>query len=177
MNDVRLRKNGILNHNGRDVKKDPLMLLGCPVALDGDVLLRSYFQMLDIYPVFTRLGPFIPDCAAQYKTLAGKDCRTTPAIDHLELGKTIEMIGYPGEPKMEQYTTLTGIDKTSPVDMASFGLESLLDVPLRLGKLKHIVFGDKCDMFHFKTIFTLFEFIDGISWELSFHNTPKQCRI
>jgi len=26
-------------------------------------------------------------------------------------------------------------------------------------------------------VYTLFEFIDGIAWELGFHGTPKQCEI
>jgi hypothetical protein len=31
------------------------------------------------------------------------------------------------------------------------------------------------DVFEFETVFTLFEFIDGIAWELSFHGTPDAC--
>jgi len=30
---------------------------------------------------------------------------------------------------------------------------------------------------HFDTIFSLFEFIEGIIWELSFQGTPKECAI
>ena len=48
---------------------------------------------------------------------------------------------------------------------------------LKLGRLKHVVFGDKVDIFEFDTVFTLFEFIDGITWELSFHVTPEQCEL
>ncbi len=48
-------------------------------------------------------------------------------------------------------------------EIKDFPLESLLDMPLRLGKLKHIVFGDKVDLFEFDTVFTLFELIDAIS--------------
>jgi hypothetical protein len=56
-------------------------------------------------------------------------------------------------------------------------LENLLDLPVKLGRLKHVIFGDRVDIFEFDTVYTLFEFIDGIAWELSFHGTPKQCEI
>jgi hypothetical protein len=50
-------------------------------------------------------------------------------------------------------------------------------MPLRLGKLKHVVFGDKIDVFEFETVFSLFEFIDGVAWELSFHGAPEACEL
>jgi hypothetical protein len=56
-------------------------------------------------------------------------------------------------------------------------LASLLDLPFKLGKLKHIVFGDRVDIFEFETVYTLFEFIDGIAWQLGFHVTPEQCEL
>ena len=46
-----------------------------------------------------------------------------------------------------------------------------------LARLKHIVFGDKVDIFEFDTVFTLFEFIEGIAWELSFHVAPTECAL
>ena len=52
-----------------------------------------------------------------------------------------------------------------------------MDMPLKLGVLKHIVFGDKVDVFEFETVFNLFEFIEGIIWELSFQGTPKECTL
>jgi len=62
-------------------------------------------------------------------------------------------------------------------ELKSFHMQSLLDMPVKLGMLKHIVFGDKVDVFEFDTVFSLFEFIDGIVWELSFHGTPKECAL
>ena len=70
-----------------------------------------------------------------------------------------------------------GISGNEAVEIRSSRLEGLLDVSLRLGKLKHVVFGDKVDVFEFDTVFTLFELIDGIAWELSFHGTPEACEI
>mgnify|MGYP001070394922 CR=1 FL=1 len=57
------------------------------------------------------------------------------------------------------------------------GLPCLLDMPLRLGKLRHVIFGDRVDLFEFDTVFNLFELIDGIAWELSFQNLPQTCDI
>ena len=56
-------------------------------------------------------------------------------------------------------------------------LENILDMPLKLGKLKHIVFGDKVDILEFDTVFNLFEFIDGIMWELGFQGTLTACEL
>ena len=50
-------------------------------------------------------------------------------------------------------------------------------MPVKLGKLKHMVLGDQVDIFEFETVFSLFEFIDGIAWELSFHGIPESCEI
>ena len=55
-------------------------------------------------------------------------------------------------------------------------LAGLLDLPIRLGCLRHVVFGDQVDIFEFKTVFTLFELIDGIAWQLSFHGSPGTVR-
>ena len=53
----------------------------------------------------------------------------------------------------------------------------ILDMPVRLGRLRHIVFGDKVDIFEFDTVFTLFEFIEGIAWELGFQVGSTQCAL
>ena len=50
-------------------------------------------------------------------------------------------------------------------------------MPLRLGKLRHVIFGDLVDSFEFDTFFNLFELIDGIAWDLSFHNRPRACQL
>jgi hypothetical protein len=85
------------------------------------------------------------------------------------------MIGFPGEPRLEIYHSLRGVYGTEVGEIKSSRLERLLDLPLRLGKLKHVVFGDRMEDFEFETVFILFEFVDGIAWELSFHGTPDAC--
>ena len=78
---------------------------------------------------------------------------------------------------MQLFVSLEGISGETVSPIKSYWLENLLDLPLKLGKLKHLVFGDKLDTFNFDTVFNLFELIDGICWELSFHNLPAACRI
>ncbi len=78
---------------------------------------------------------------------------------------------------MEIYTSLYGVYGNETCDLRSVQLENILDMPLKLGKLKHIVFGDQEDVLAFETVFTLFEFIDGILWDLSFHGTLGACAL
>ena len=85
------------------------------------------------------------------------------------------MIGFPGKPRLEVYISFHGVSGTDTREIKSIQWEHLLDMPVKLGRLKHIVFGDKVDIFQFDTVYTLFEFIDGIGWELGFHATPMQC--
>ena len=78
---------------------------------------------------------------------------------------------------MEIYTSIHTVKNNETCKATGFSLASTLDMPLRLGKLKHIVFGDKVDIFEFETAFALFEFIDGVAWELSFQNQPAECAV
>ena len=97
-------------------------------------------------------------------------------LDYLEFSKTVEMIGVPDK-RLEIYSSLIGLHASEASEIKSMQLAHLLDLPLKLGRLKHIVFGDRVDIFEFDTVYTLFEFIDGIAWELSFHVTPEQCEL
>jgi hypothetical protein len=62
-------------------------------------------------------------------------------------------------------------------DLKFLHTETLMDHTLTLGKLNHIVFGDKEDIFQYETFYTLFELVEGIAWELSFNFNPLQCSI
>jgi hypothetical protein len=87
------------------------------------------------------------------------------------------MIGFPGQPRLEIYNSFHGVRGDETCEIRSLQIDSLLDMPIKLGRLKHIVFGDKVDIFEFDTVFTLFEFIEGIAWELSFHVAPTECAL
>ena len=158
MNQVILQPDGQLRAENRDSVRQPLACLGYQVQLEDGCKLRSYFRMLENYPVLGQLGVFYDHILDQYRNCPDDGC-LWDAFEHLELAKTVEMIGYPGSPRLEIYNVFHGVGA------------------LRLGRLKHVVFGDNVDTFDFDTVYTLFEFIDSIAWELSFHGTPAQCNL
>lgn len=176
MNTVILKSNGLLQQDEASVSADPLMFLGHKVELGQGYTLRSFFRMIERYPVLAKLNAFLPECVEQYRACPGDEC-LAPGVGHLELFKTVEMMGFPGEPRLEIYQTLCGVDGKGTCEIKAFPLENLLDMPVHIGKLKHVVFGDKVDVLEFDTIFNLFEFIEGIVWQLSFHRSPKECAL
>jgi hypothetical protein len=176
MNQVTLQKNGTILENSRIAAGDSLRILGCQVELEEGYTLRSFFRMFDKYALLVKLDDFVPDCLQRFLECPRDQC-TTDNIHHLEFYKTVEMIGFPGEPRLEIYNTLCGVYGEDRCEVKSYHLDSLLDLPLKLGMLKHIVFGDKVDVFEFETVFSLFEFIEGVIWELSFQGTPRECAL
>jgi len=176
MNTVTLTKNGTLLHKGEAVASSPLRYLNYQAEPEKEFTLRSFFLMCERYPMLAELNEFFPALREHYRSCPESDC-TWSEIDYLEFAKTVEMIGFPSEPRLEIYNALKGIQGGKIVEIRPLLLESLLDIPVRLGKLKHVVFGDKMDVFEFDTVFNLFEFVDGISWELSFQSTSNLCGI
>jgi hypothetical protein len=176
MDKVDLSKDGAIAHQGKTVADDPLMYLGFGITLEDGYTLRSYFRMIERYAPLAKLNAFFPAYFEQYLACPESGCRDG-SLELLELDKTVEMIGFPKEPRLEIYTSLKGRRGDESPEIRSLPLESLLDMPIKLGQLKHILLGDKVDMFAFETVFSLFEFIDAIAWELSFHGTSVQCAI
>ncbi len=175
MNAVTLKKGGSIYQNGRALESDALDVLSSQIVLEQGYTLRSYFEMLDKYALFAKLNEFFPTHTEHYHNCPERGCGIG-LLDYLEFGKTVEMIGVPDR-RLEIYNSLIGVQRSEASEIRSMQLESLLDIPLKLGRLKHIVFGDRVDIFEFDTVYTLFEFIDGIAWELSFHVTPEQCEL
>ena len=175
MNTITLEKNGSIDHNGTRVKSDILSHLSSQIVLEEGYTLRSFFQMLDQYKLLIDLNDFLSTYTEQYRNCPPEGC-AAGANDYLEFSKTVEMIGFP-EKRLEIYNTFSGVFENESFEIRSLQLESLLDLPVKLGRLKHVIFGDSVDIFEFDTVFTLFEFIDGIAWELSFHVTPAQCEL
>lgn len=176
MNFVGLGPDGMLKHSGDKEVIDPLSCLGFGLTLSPNAQLRHFFKMLDNYPIFVRLSSFIPDLLSQYHQCPASYC-CCDDFGVLEFSKTIEMVGFPGEPRVESYTSLKGKQEDRRLAVRDYPLSQIIDLQLCLGKLKHIVFGDKVDTFEFDTVITLFEFIDGIVWELSFQVLPKECQL
>lgn len=174
MDIITLTSDGSILHEGRIVESEPLAFLPFKTELQDGYTLRSYFTMLHKYPLLTKLSPFFAAYMKQYSECPQAGCITN-AFHHLELSKTIEMIGFPGKPQIDIYISFNGICGDQACELKPYPLKNLLDMALKLGKLKHIVFGDKVDIFEFETVFNLFEFLDGIAWVLSFQSGSIEC--
>ncbi len=175
MNAITLKTDGSIEHRGSCVQSDILGFLGSQIELEKGYSLRSFFQMLDYYELLTNLNSFFPSYTEQYRKCPPEGC-AAGAPEYLEFSKTVEMIGFP-EKRLEIYNSFSGVFANENFEIRSLQLDSMLDLPVKLGRLKHIIFGDPVDLFEFDTVFTLFEFIDGIAWELSFHVTPAHCEL
>ena len=176
MNSITLIKNGLIVHNTKPVSPDPLMYLSYMVDLDEGYTLRSFFKMLEKYPLFVNLNPFFSTFMEKYSESPENGCRYE-GFECLCFSKTVEMVGFPGKPRLEIYNSFQGKKDSEVFELKTVNLENILDLPIYLGNLKHVLLGDKVDIFEFETFFNLFEFIDGIAWELSFHGSPIQCEI
>jgi len=176
MNTVQLEADGGLTSEGSRIADDVLTHLGEGLTLGEGCTLRSFFRMVDAHPDLARINRFLPSHQQQYESCPAEGCNSA-GYKHLQFVKTVEMIGFPGSPRLEIYTSLKGCAGEETEEIRSSRLTGLLDLPLTLGRLKHIVFGDRIDVFDYQTVFTLFEFVDGIAWELSFHGTPQTCEI
>lgn len=176
MNLVSVTQNGRLLCDGHGIDGEPLAHLGHFVELLPGFTLRSFFLLFDQYPILTKFNTFFPTIREKFNKAPASGCIHT-GFNNLVLTKTIEMIGFPGEPRIEIYQSLAGACGAETLKLELMRFESLLDMPLMLGKLKHIVFGDKVDVFEFDTVFTLFEFIDGILWEMSFQGMQTECEL
>ena len=176
MNTIHLQPDGALVDDRQVSVLEPLPHFSCKVELADEFTLRSFFRMVIRYPLMGQLNTFFPFYLEQYHKCPEKNCNYA-GFDYLEFSKTIEMIGFPGEPRLEVYHSLKGMSGGETSELKSSRLEGLLDLAVKLGKLRHVVFGDKVDVFEFDTVYTLFEFIDGVAWELSFHGTPEACEL
>jgi hypothetical protein len=156
----------------------PALLAGLArqVELAPDYTLRSFFRMLAVYKALAYLNAFFTDLLEQVRQAPASGC-SVAGIDGLVLGKTVEMVGFPGAPRLDIYRTVTGRSGEREVPIKDYQVDMLLDTPLCLGPLQHVIFGDQVDVFKFDTVFTLFEFVEGIGWELAFHGTPRECQL
>ena len=178
MNQVLLLPDGCLCATRGPAMHDVLACLGHQVLLADGCRLRTFFRLLERHPDLRRLSEFLPLAIAQYQACPADDCRWA-ALARLELAKIVEMTGAPERPRLEIYNRLSGVSPGRPEELEEIQplpLAVLLDLPLTLGRLRHVVFGDTLTSFTLAdTVYTLFEFIDGIAWQLSFQGTPTEC--
>ncbi|MGB5986510.1 MAG: hypothetical protein WBG37_14485 [Desulfobacterales bacterium] len=176
MNTLVLASDGTMSAEGRPLGGDVLGYLSHRVSLAEGYCLRSLFAMLRTCPVLAQLSPFWPALQTQADRCPGQGC-CYDGFDVLQLARTVEMVGFPGKPRLEIYISFHGLAGGEAHELRFLQLEHLLDMPIRLGRLKHVVFGDQVDVLTFETFYTLFEMIDTIGWELSFHGTPETCEL
>ena len=105
MNQITLQNDGSIIESNKIVPSDSLMILGCQVELGQGYTLRSFFRMFEKYELLVKLDAFVTDCMQRYLGCPKGECTCTD-IDYLEFYKTVEMIGFPGEPRLEIYHTL-----------------------------------------------------------------------
>lgn len=177
MNAVELLADGGLRMENGDGVADALAVLAARVELGAGYCLRSFFRLLQSHPVLARLNGFYPEYLGRYPSWPAQGCEPA-GLAALVLARTVEIIGHPGPPRLEIYTTFRGRDSTgADMEVKSYPVETLLDVPVVLGPLTHVVFGDRMDELVFETVFNLFEFQDSIGWQLGFHGTPTECAL
>lgn len=165
---------GLADHSGRPVA-DALAVLGARVRLGQGYSLRGFGRMLAAWPVLQRLSAFAPDFVALCG--AGGECPAS-GLSRLEFSRVVEVIGHPPPPRMEIYHVLRGVlPGGEDAELRHWQVESLLDAPLVLGPLRHVVFGDRVEQFRFETVCNLFEFCEGVIWQLAFHGTPRECAL
>ena len=199
METVRLTRDGRLVGPGDVPVTDPLPALSLAISLEEGCTLRSFFLMLRRYPDLLKLSEFLPAVLADAEKCPVSGCLSDD-ISLLAVGKTMELIGFPGEPRAEPYLWLRGLAAPSggavppSLDAEQPGvflaglmeanreirftpLEILLDTPLFLAGLKHVVLGDVDRSLFCETRFTLFEVVDGLAWEFGFRGGSQQCSI
>ncbi len=176
MDEVRLFPDGTIRDAGGAEISDPLGRLGHAVTLEPGYSLRSFFAMLGRHGVLVRLGEFLGDALAEAGACPPEGC-VTPLLGGLELQKTVRLIGFPGEPRVEILTALRGVAGGETQEIRFYDFGAILDLPLRLGRLRHEVLGDTVSVLECETAYGLFECIEGVAWELGFHHVPKNCTL
>lgn len=177
MDEITLAADGLLLRPNGSRETDPLSALGARVLLGAGYTLRSFVRMLAAHPLLTRLSPFARELAEGLAAWPAAGC-VPGGIERLELSKIVEIIGHPAPPRLEIYHVLRGVGPDGrDEEIKSHPVETLLDLPLALGPLRHLVFGDRLDEFRFQTVCNLFEFQEGIGWQLAFHGAPVECAL
>lgn len=185
---------GLVGQTGGQPVADPMAALSSALVFDGPCSLRSFFRLLDRYSDLQRISGFLPKALEEAAGCPPSGC-LHDEISALIVGKTMELIGFPGEPRAELYLWLRGLARpetpegadpapgTLPALMQAdreirfIPLQLLLDTPLLLGGMKHVVLGDVNRSLYCATRFTLFEVVDGLAWELGFQGGSQQCSL
>ncbi|MFH1136877.1 MAG: hypothetical protein V1816_12435 [Pseudomonadota bacterium] len=176
MDSVTLKKDGAVIPDYDESGSSPLTWLGHRITLEEGYCLADFLLMLERYPDLTKLSVFFPELLERFRETWGRELPAS-GLEWLEFSRTVEMIGFPGPPSLEIYNSFYGLSGGLAGELKNHAFESLLVVPIRLGGVRHIVFGDRVDIYEFKTAYTFFEFLDGLAWELSIQGAPARCAL
>jgi hypothetical protein len=176
MGKIQIKKDGTILKRNKTADDFVFRLLSHRVELEPGFTLSSFFSMIEKYPKLIKLSELLEILLSMVKVSTGQWMKTDE-IDSLVFYKTIEMVGFSGKTGLEIYNSLKGVKDKEIKDLKFFHLENLVGHTLELGGLKHVIFGDGQDVFKYETFYTLFEFIDGITWEMSFNFNPLECVI
>lgn len=173
MEKIVLKKDGRI-FSGKKEIVSVIRFLGRYVELEDGYRLNSFFKLLDLYKELVEIHEVLDSLI---EIVGKQNMVVNEELDSLLFYKTVEMKGFPGKPSINIYSSLKGVKAPEIKDLKFFHLETLLDCELKLGDLNHIVFGDKEDVLSFDTSYNLFEFVEGIAWQLSFNFNPLHCSI
>lgn len=176
MNALILKNDGTLLHPEKRPGADILSCLGSPIVFEEGFTLAGFFRLVRTHPDLLRLSDILPGLSEAFGNLKPEEMLPS-GLDRLELTKSVDMIGFPGPVRLEIYSSVRGVKNGVQADIRHDPIETMLQTPLVLGSLRHVIFGDKIEEMVFDTTFTLFEMVDSLAWELGFHNAPLTCAV
>ncbi len=155
---------------------DPFHLLGEAVMLDAGFTLGSWFSLIQWHPELQRLSRFLPGLVSDIAAHAAEEGEH-PEVRRLEMVRTVELVGHPPPPRLDIYVSIFGFFDAHETPIKHIPPQQLLGTPLALGQCRHMVLGDRLSHFSVATTFTLFEFIEAVAWQLSFHGAATECTL
>ena len=173
MDTVLLQADGQLLSDGGSFA-DGLPCLRRVLLLQPGCTLRSFFRLLERYPLFQTLVPGLDSAFREAATLPPAGC-AGPFVNGLRVVKCVEITGYPGAPRVDVYLRLEGRGEDPP-ELRFLRLRDLLDVPLELGDARHVLLGEASALVC-EASFTLFALIECVGWELSFEGGSVTCNL
>lgn len=174
MDTVLLQTDGQLQLPDGSASTDGLHCLRRVLHLQPGCTLRSFFRLLEAYPLFQALVPGLDSAVREAQALPTAGC-SGPLVEGMSVTKCIEITGYPGAPRVDVYLRLEGLGEAPP-ELRFLRLHDLLDVPLELGRARHVLLGETSALVC-EASFTLFELIECVGWELGFEGGSVTCNI
>ena len=148
MKKIYLKNDGFIEENGQTVFLSDLKLLSRGIELEKGYRLKSYFMLLEKYASYREISDFSDTYIERFRMYDGGSL-SVDSMDRLEFLKTVEMRGYPGKPAIDIYTRLKGLKGETFVELKFFQIENIIHMPLSLGKLRHVIFGDHQEILKF----------------------------